>query len=87
MVAGRREPGALGEHREGQDADGIRPAHSHRALVLQCHAILALRGDAKRKYFEHAGALMTADGSEDKKIKLESTPQGYKLTIPEPVPA
>ena len=32
-------------------------------------------------------AHMTADGSEDKKIKLESTPQGYKLTIPEPVPA
>ena len=31
----------------------------------------ALAGDAKRKYFEHAGALMTADGTDDELIKLE----------------
>ena len=42
----------------------------------------ALEGDAKRKYFEHAGALMTADGTDDDLIKLEGTPKGYKLTIP-----
>ena len=41
----------------------------------------ALTGDAKRKYFEHAGALMTADGSDDHLIKLEGTPAGYKLSI------
>ena len=42
----------------------------------------ALEGDAKRKYFEHAGALLTADGSDDNLIKLEGTPAGYKLVIP-----
>ena len=44
----------------------------------------ALEGDAKRKYFEHAGALLTADGSDDHLIKLEGTPKGYKLVIPQP---
>ena len=29
--------------------------------------VKALCGDAKRKYFEHAGALLTADGSDDDK--------------------
>ena len=42
----------------------------------------ALEGDAKRKYFEHAGALLTADGTDDDLIKLEGTPAGYKLVIP-----
>ena len=41
----------------------------------------ALEGDAKRKYFEHAGALLTADGTDDDKIKLESAPVGYKLDL------
>ena len=33
----------------------------------------ALEGNAKRKYFEHAGALLTADGTDDELIthKLE----------------
>ena len=44
----------------------------------------ALEGDAKRKYFEHAGALLTADGSDDHLIQLEGTPKGYKLVIPQP---
>jgi hypothetical protein len=42
---------------------------------------LAVEGDAKRKYFEHAGALLTADGSDDDKIKLESAPKDYKLDL------
>jgi hypothetical protein len=29
------------------------------------------------KYFEHAGALLTADGTDDDKIKLESAPVGF----------
>ena len=29
----------------------------------------ALESDAKRKYFEHAGALLTADGTDDELIK------------------
>ena len=41
----------------------------------------ALEGDAKRKYFEHAGALLTADGTDDDLIKLEGTPQGYRIQI------
>ena len=44
----------------------------------------ALEGTAKRKYFEHAGALLTADGSDDHLIKLEGAPKGYKLVIPAP---
>ena len=34
----------------------------------------ALEGEAKRKYFEHAGALLTADGTDDDLIKFEGTP-------------
>ena len=44
--------------------------------------VRALEGDAKKKYFEHAGALMTADGTDDHLIKLEGTPLGYQLIIP-----
>ena len=44
----------------------------------------ALLGNAKQKFFEHAGALLTADGSDDDKIKLEGAPKGYKLVIPSP---
>ena len=39
--------------------------------------VRALEGDAKKKYFEHAGALMTADGTDDHLIKLKGTPPGY----------
>ena len=41
----------------------------------------ALEGDTKLKYFQHAGALLTADGSDDDLIKLEGTPSGYKVVI------
>ena len=40
----------------------------------------ALQGEAKFKYFQHAGALMTAKGK--CLIKLGGTPSGYKLSIP-----
>ena len=43
----------------------------------------AFEGAAKRKYFEHAGALMTAYGSDDDKIKLEGVPKGEKFTFME----
>eukprot|EP00966_Prymnesium_polylepis_P086553 2003176-Prymnesium_polylepis.1 len=43
----------------------------------------AFEGRAKRKYFEHAGALMTADGSDDDKIQLEGVPKGEKFTFVE----
>jgi hypothetical protein len=35
---------------------------------------------ATRKYFEHAGALLTADGSGDDLIKLEGVPRGESFT-------
>ena len=41
----------------------------------------ALEGNAKRKYFEHAGALLTADGTDDDLIKLEGTPREYRMKI------
>ena len=41
----------------------------------------AMEGEAKRKYFEHSGALLTADGTDDELIKLEGTPSGYKLVM------
>ena len=43
----------------------------------------ALQGEAKRKYFEHAGALLTADGTDDDLLKLEGAPAGYKVVIPQ----
>ena len=43
-----------------------------------------MHGAAKCKFFEHAGALLTADGSDDDKIKLEGAPKGYTLSIPSP---
>ena len=42
----------------------------------------ALEGDAKRKYFEHAGGLITADGSDDHLIKPEGAPEGFKFVLP-----
>ena len=42
----------------------------------------ACEGTAKRKYFEHAGALLTADGADDHLIQLEGAPKDYKLVIP-----
>ena len=41
----------------------------------------ALQGEAKRKYFEHSGALLTADGTDDDLIKFEGAPAGYKVKL------
>ena len=43
----------------------------------------ALVGEAKRKYFEHAGALLTADGTDDNLIRLEGTPNNYQVVVPQ----
>lgn len=40
----------------------------------------AVESRACRKYFEHTGALLTADGTEDELIKLEGIPKGHKFT-------
>ena len=40
-----------------------------------------LEGEAKRKYYEHAGALLTADGTDDNLIKFEGTPSGYQIKL------
>ena len=39
-------------------------------------------GEAKFKYFQHAGCLMTTDGTDDDLIKLEGAPAGYKVLVP-----
>ena len=44
-------------------------------------SVKALQGEAKRKYFEHAGALMTADGTDKDLIKLEGVPKGVELSF------
>ena len=38
----------------------------------------ALQGEAKRKYFEHAGALLTADGTDDDLTSLKGRRWGTK---------
>ena len=52
--------------------------------IGELSTMLGLQGrpfPAKRKYFEHAGALMTADGTGDELIKLEGGPKGEKFTL------
>ena len=39
-------------------------------------------GEAKVKYFQHAGALLTADGTDAELIQFEGVPPGYTLNIP-----
>jgi len=54
-------------------------ASDRRILIAQwyCKAYKrALEGRAKRKYFEHTGGLLTADGSGDDLLKLEGKPAG-----------
>ena len=47
-----------------------------------CKAVnKACEGEAKRKYFEHAGALMTADASGDKLLKFEGVPKGTEFNF------
>ena len=41
----------------------------------------ALEGTAKQRYFEHAGAMLTADGSDRELIKLEGVPKGSTFTF------
>ena len=59
---------------------------SDRRILLACwydKAVKkALEGEAKWKYFQHSGALLTADGSDDDLIKFEGVPEGYKVNVP-----
>ena len=45
---------------------------------------LCVGNTTKWKYFQHAGALLTADGSDDELIKFEGVPADYKLSVPRP---
>ena len=65
--------------------DNTLTASDRRILLGTCYykaVNRALEGEAKWKYFQHAGALLTADGSDDELIKLEGTPSGYTINIP-----
>ena len=67
--------------------DNSLTASDRRVLLANWYykaTVRALEGDAKLKYFEHAGALLTADGSDDHLIKLEGCPPGYKVVVPAP---
>ena len=59
---------------------------SDRRILLACWYDAAVRkaleGEAKLKYFQHAGALLTADGTDDDLIKFEGVPEGYKVIVP-----
>ena len=59
---------------------------SDRRIVLgnwyQTATKKALESDAKRKYFEHAGALMTADGTDDDLIKFQGVAKDFKVVVP-----
>ena len=59
-------------------------AHPGRILLAHCYCKAvnkACEGEAKRKYFEHAGALMTADASGDKLLKFEGVPKGTEFNF------
>ena len=43
--------------------------------------VKALEGDAKRKYFEHARVLITADGTDDDLIKFEGVSKEYTVHL------
>ena len=61
-------------------------ASDHRILLAHWYckaANKAFEGEAKRKYFEHAGALLTADGTDDNLIRLEGTPNNYQVVVPQ----
>ena len=51
---------------------------SDRRVLLACWYTAAvkraLEGEAKLEYFQHAGALLTADGTDDELIKFEGVP-------------
>ena len=52
-------------------------------VEYDCKAVRkALEGEAKLKYFQHAGALLTADGTDDDLIKFEGVPADYKIVVP-----
>ena len=61
--------------------DGKLTASDRRILIAQwyCAAwrrICTEKADTLRKYFEHTGALLTADGTADELIKMEGVPKG-----------
>ena len=62
-------------------AHSVRAAHSY-VRPLPKAVNKALEGEAKWKYFQHSGALLTADGSDDDLIKFEGAPEGYKVNVP-----
>ena len=68
----------------GQYSNRVGPSHPLLATSFFKACNKALQGEAKRKYFEHSGALRhrrTAVGTDDNLIKLEGTPPGYRIQI------
>ena len=70
--------------------DALNEMHPHLAprkhtealkVCRYCKAYKIACDRGVRKYFEHAGALITADGTGDELIKLEGMPKNYKFTF------
>ena len=81
MARGRRQPwqeSGMWENPKGLSA-------SDRRILLgnwfYNASMRALEGEAKRNYFEHAGALLTADGTDDALIQLEGVPKGEEFSF------
>jgi hypothetical protein len=76
VARGRREYVEVGEQR----ADRERPTDPACTLWYCAAVDKALDSRAARKYFEHTGALLTADGTDDHLIKLEGVPKGEQFS-------
>ena len=60
---------------------GLRSGAASATTVATVLYGVLLRGEAKRTYFEHVGALMTADASGDKLLKFEGVPKGTEFNF------
>ena len=60
---------------------GLRSGAASATTVATVLYGVPLRREAKRKYFEHAGTLMTADASGDKLLKFEGVHKGTEFNF------
>ena len=90
--AGRQYKIYVGQEEDAwlEDDDNLRKWENNELTTSNRRILLAhwycaahkrvVESRAIRKYFEHTGALLTADGTDDDLIKLEGMPKGHKFT-------
>ena len=82
MLSARRNSNESGFVKKiSREGGGAQKFHHDFLSHLGPCSINWFEGDAKWKYFQHAGALLTADGSDDELIQFEGAPVGYKVSI------